>query len=219
MSCADPCLVHIQGPSLLMLKGWVGRTLQYSCGPSPCALLVPAKVLQHEGFLLSDICSPKGSVEEQTLKQKQAAQSLRRLKSLQWASHGLFHGTVCCTKHKPDLLVMLQKPAHGLQSMQGLPAGGSASGVAQEGFALFKCLLCWYFDGALRSYSMCLGAQVNLRGHGDPQADQDTCAVLSQYGRWQPALAPNQSPTVADALVGSLGGTGADKRVRISSSL
>ncbi|KAK9862507.1 hypothetical protein WJX84_003997, partial [Apatococcus fuscideae] len=55
--------------------------------------------------------------------------------------------------------------------------------------------------------------QVNLKGHGDPQADEDTCAVLSQYGRWQPALAPGQSPTVADALVGSLGGTGADKRV------
>ncbi|KAK9834954.1 hypothetical protein WJX84_011882 [Apatococcus fuscideae] len=55
--------------------------------------------------------------------------------------------------------------------------------------------------------------QVNLRGHGDPQADQDVCAVLTQYGRWQPALAPGQGPSVADALVGSLGGTGADKRV------
>lgn len=38
-------------------------------------------------------------------------------------------------------------------------------------------------------------------------------ATVTAWGSWQPALMPYRGPTVADALVGSLGGHGADRRV------
>ena len=58
---------------------------------------------------------------------------------------------------------------------------------------------------------------VDLIGHGDRQAGVDTSAVLSIWGTWQPAMAPTRGPTVADALIGSLGGRGAERRVSLPS--
>lgn len=45
------------------------------------------------------------------------------------------------------------------------------------------------------------------------QAESDIAAALTAWGRWQPALAPGRGPSVAEALVGSLGGKGAERRV------
>ena len=45
------------------------------------------------------------------------------------------------------------------------------------------------------------------------QAGDDVSHVLSRYGTWQPALQHRRAPTVAEALVGSLGGFGAEQRV------
>ena len=45
------------------------------------------------------------------------------------------------------------------------------------------------------------------------QAESDIAASLTAWGRWQPALAPGRGPSVAEALVGSLGGNGAERRV------
>ncbi len=39
-------------------------------------------------------------------------------------------------------------------------------------------------------------------------------ATLAAWGRWQAALAPGRGPSVVDALVGSLGGLGAQQRAR-----
>ena len=38
--------------------------------------------------------------------------------------------------------------------------------------------------------------------------------TLVAWGRWQAALAPGRGPSVVDALIGSLGGLGAEQRVR-----
>ena len=45
------------------------------------------------------------------------------------------------------------------------------------------------------------------------QAGADVSAFLSAWGAWQPALDPFRSPSVADALIGSLGGHGSERRV------
>jgi len=42
----------------------------------------------------------------------------------------------------------------------------------------------------------------------------DVAATLAAWGRWQAALAPGRGPSVVDALVGSLGGLGAQQRAR-----
>jgi FkbM family methyltransferase len=47
---------------------------------------------------------------------------------------------------------------------------------------------------------------VDLIGHGDVQAGADVSALISNWGTWQPALAPTRKPSVVEALVGSLGG-------------
>jgi FkbM family methyltransferase len=47
---------------------------------------------------------------------------------------------------------------------------------------------------------------VDLVGHGDVQAGADVSALLSNWGTWQPALAPTRRPSVVEALVGALGG-------------
>ena len=44
-------------------------------------------------------------------------------------------------------------------------------------------------------------------------------ATLVTWGRWQAALAPGRGPSVVDALVGSLGGPGAEQRVRLMTGL
>lgn len=43
--------------------------------------------------------------------------------------------------------------------------------------------------------------------------------TLVAWGRWQAALAPGRGPSVVDALIGSLGGLGAEQRVRPTSGL
>ena len=48
------------------------------------------------------------------------------------------------------------------------------------------------------------------------QAESDIAASLTAWGRWQPALAPGRGPSVAEALVGSLGGKDAERRVSIT---
>ncbi len=45
------------------------------------------------------------------------------------------------------------------------------------------------------------------------QAGVDVAATLTAWGKWQPALAPGRGPSVAEALIGSLGGKGAERRV------
>lgn len=45
----------------------------------------------------------------------------------------------------------------------------------------------------------------DLVGSGDKQAGADVSALLSAWGSWQPALAASRRPSVAEALVGSLG--------------
>ena len=50
------------------------------------------------------------------------------------------------------------------------------------------------------------------------QAGADVSAFLSAWGAWQPALDPFRSPSVADALIGSLGGHGSERRVSLSCS-
>ncbi|CAL8471301.1 g10843 [Coccomyxa elongata] len=56
---------------------------------------------------------------------------------------------------------------------------------------------------------------VDLVGHGDMQAGVDVAATLTAWGKWQPALAPGRGPSVAEALIGSLGGKGAERRVLV----
>ena len=51
------------------------------------------------------------------------------------------------------------------------------------------------------------------------QAGTDVAATLTAWGSWQPAMMPTRSPTVVNALVGSLGGHGADRRVSFQPSL
>ena len=63
------------------------------------------------------------------------------------------------------------------------------------------------------SWQPAFTVMVDLVGHGELAAGDDVCHVLSQYGTWQPALHHKRSPTVAEALVGSLGGLGAEQRV------
>ena len=48
------------------------------------------------------------------------------------------------------------------------------------------------------------------------QAESDIAASLTAWGRWQPALAPGRGPSVAEALVGSLGGKDAERRVCVT---
>ena len=38
--------------------------------------------------------------------------------------------------------------------------------------------------------------------------------MLTAWGKWQASLAPGRGPSVAEALVGSLGGREGEKRVR-----
>ena len=46
------------------------------------------------------------------------------------------------------------------------------------------------------------------------QGGEDVAAVLTAWGRWQASLAPGRGPSVAEALIGSLGGREGEKRVR-----
>ena len=39
--------------------------------------------------------------------------------------------------------------------------------------------------------------------------------MLTAWGRWQASLAPGRGPSVAEALIGSLGGREGEKRVRL----
>lgn len=63
------------------------------------------------------------------------------------------------------------------------------------------------------SWQPAFTVMVDLVGQGEVVAGEDVCHVLSQYGAWQPALSHKRSPTVVEALVGSLGGKGAEQRV------
>lgn len=53
----------------------------------------------------------------------------------------------------------------------------------------------------------------NLIGSGDPQSGVDVSATVSAWGFWQPAISPSRRPSVADALVGSLGGMYGERQV------
>lgn len=54
---------------------------------------------------------------------------------------------------------------------------------------------------------------VPLKGAGDKQAGVDVAACITAWGFWQPALEPHRRPSVADVLVGPLGGARADEQV------
>lgn len=45
------------------------------------------------------------------------------------------------------------------------------------------------------------------------QAGDDAGALLTKYGTWQPSLHHTRGPPVLDAIVGSLGGVGGERRV------
>ncbi|KAL6771149.1 hypothetical protein ACKKBF_B34135 [Auxenochlorella protothecoides x Auxenochlorella symbiontica] len=46
------------------------------------------------------------------------------------------------------------------------------------------------------------------RGLGESQSGADVAAALAAHGSWQPSVQPLRGPTLAEALVGSLGGAG-----------
>jgi hypothetical protein len=45
----------------------------------------------------------------------------------------------------------------------------------------------------------------HLVGHGDRQSGWDVSSALTTHGGWQPSVQPSRRPSLADALVGSLG--------------
>lgn len=42
-------------------------------------------------------------------------------------------------------------------------------------------------------------------GHGDRRSGWDVSSALTTHGSWQPSVQPNRRPSLADAVVGSLG--------------
>ena len=52
---------------------------------------------------------------------------------------------------------------------------------------------------------------VNLVDHGDLQAGDDVSSVLTNFGTWQPSLAPHRGPSVLDVLMGGLGSQPSDR--------
>jgi hypothetical protein len=45
----------------------------------------------------------------------------------------------------------------------------------------------------------------HLVGHGERQSGWDVSSALTTHGSWQPSVQPSRRPSLADALVGSLG--------------
>ena len=92
----------------------------------------------------------------------------------------------------------------------------SADSVAKSGQAVHMVTLHW-------SGSICKDVHMTdmhcMAAHSMlvlVQAESDIAASLTAWGRWQPALAPGRGPSVAEALVGSLGGKDAERRVSVT---
>ena len=75
--------------------------------------------------------------------------------------------------------------------------------TSHAAFPLSKCSSCVHAPGSHASPPL-----------ASAQGGEDVAAMLSAWGRWQAALAPGRGPSVAEALVGSLGGREGEKRVR-----
>lgn len=56
---------------------------------------------------------------------------------------------------------------------------------------------------------------VHLAGHGEVHSGWDVSSELSGFGVWQPSVDPIRSPTLADALIGSLGILDGDKNSKL----
>lgn len=52
-------------------------------------------------------------------------------------------------------------------------------------------------------------------GHGERQSGADVGAALTTHGSWQPSVQPSRRPSLVDAVVGSLGGTGSKQNVLV----
>lgn len=71
----------------------------------------------------------------------------------------------------------------------------------------------WQLYPSSVDWSPPFSMMVPLKGAGDKQAGDDVAASITAWGFWQPALQPNRRPSVADVIVGPLGGARADEQV------